>query len=310
MKKTKMLMILLCIIGIAFLTADAFAQKTGGELKPVYYIQSVKYQPQKGDNIRIPSTPGRTLIITGNLFERRPGKVALKGLLKLSGPAPDMELVVTKWNNTLITANVPQATGLLDSNATLVVTRVDGKKTQFPMKFRATRETLFVPHDVIQLTCPNPDSKCTPGALKCSYRSVPLLPGEPGYVPGQTLLRDLIYSGRMCEGPGCAQVNGKCPRPLSGADTFTVALKNGWVLKNDISRFTSEPMTYANCTRTPSITGPNSGQVSWETKCVQFTDPRGNPKLCSNGCPEFFSLCSAEWTWSLLMEGPKGVPFR
>jgi hypothetical protein len=181
----------------------------------------------------------------------------------------------------------------------------------FPLKFVATRETLFVPHDVIQLTCPNPDSKCTPGALKCSYRSVPLLPGEPGYVPGQTLLRDLIYSARICEGPGCAQVNGKCPRPFSGADTFTVALKNGWALKDDHSYFCKEPgETYGSDTRRSNITGPNSGHVSWEVYCGQYKDEQKNPVFCSNGCPKLAYSCDAGWTWSLLMEGPKGVPFR
>jgi hypothetical protein len=66
MKKTKMLMILLCIIGIAFLTADAFAQKPGeGLRKPPFYIKSVEYQKIRGSLYVTKGTPGRHWISPG-----------------------------------------------------------------------------------------------------------------------------------------------------------------------------------------------------------------------------------------------------
>jgi len=184
-------------------------------------------------------TPFGMLYLKGEQFGSSKGKIMLHvqvpvekhfhagvGTMSLPGSKPGTRIVqldITQWGPDKITAKIPLIAGVPDHSAVLQVLNAQGLGSpgwNVPFRAMRVRVTLQYKENVTKVLCSH-------GA----NRNVCL--GETAIDPALTLEGPCFYSGPQVNDKTISAWHLNCHAVVdfdSGADTYTIELKNNWVI--------------------------------------------------------------------------------
>jgi hypothetical protein len=225
-------------------------------------------------------TPGGAMLIGGTGFGDGAGEARLVG----SFPGGSLKLDVSDWKDGFIGAKVADVSGVLDQDVKLqVTTKTGAKSNQWPLGFKAKRDTIALPPGSIDtFACaPTSDRDICNGKMvndKADFGELPFV-SLPG---GGTGSSNTFYG----EHHHLAWPHGG----HWGTDNFSATLKNGW---------TFDSMTFAK-----------GGVVSYPKGFTAGVDSAAVSIDWGKFDGGLYEYHSGVYYIVLWIEGPAGVPYK
>ena len=304
--KTKRTTVVLTLIEIAIGVASAGLQPAVAQgvltAKPLYSgLCAIAACPQPPkpvvkalDSASVVS-PGGKLVLQGvnfNSSDGNPGQIVLKigskfsmRLIRLGDngyrpPYVERQLTVLGWADGHAFGQIPtDISGVMDGTATLEVWRSDGSGSNaLPVQFKAAIDMKLLPMvDVAVQSCSNQaDANLCNNSSDSAQLSIP-----PNLKPAPTLFAvhdKFLYQQNHRD---------------YGSDVFTFTLNNGWTWDRAFSMLWLIP----GCPNDPSNMEPG-------------LDTTGSTATTAKLTVKWSSVCDDEYSGTVLMQGPIGVPWK